>query len=144
MKTADMLEKELADAFDVEMSDPHRAELVQELRSDRSFQVEYARTAFELASNVAAKDEDRAVGFAKLRTVAPSCGGMAEVAKRSEIKREQLYRILSGKSNPTMDTLAAVLHAMGLRLTVAEETDGQAQRPRRTLAKQRERMAVAD
>lgn len=113
----------LVAAFESEMSDPHRVELVEELRADRNFLVEYARTAFELATNVQASSDDRVIGFTKLRTVAQACGGMATVARRSSMKREQLYRMLSGKGNPTVGTLTPVLHAMGLRLTIAEDTE---------------------
>lgn len=113
----------LAVEFEIEMSDPHRAELVQELRADQAFRFEYARNAFSLAANAPASSEDRAIGFAKLRTVAQACGGMAIVAERAKLKREQLYHVLSGKSNPTMTVLNNVLHAMGLRLTLAEDDD---------------------
>ena len=53
-----------------------------------------------------------------LRTAADVLG-MAELARRTGLSRESLYRTLSEKGNPRLDTLAAILEAFGLRLTVA-------------------------
>lgn len=59
----------------------------------------------------------RAVPVA-LRTVAEAIGGMTALAERTGLSRESLYRTLSGKGNPRLDTLAALLEAFGLRLSV--------------------------
>jgi len=59
----------------------------------------------------------RAVPIA-LRTVAEALGGMAALAERTGLSRETLYRTLSKDGNPRLDTLAALLDAFGLRLTV--------------------------
>ncbi|MBI2383013.1 MAG: putative addiction module antidote protein [Gammaproteobacteria bacterium] len=53
-----------------------------------------------------------------LRDLAESAGGMAVIAERTGLSRETLYRTLSAKGNPRLDTLSALLHAMGLRLSV--------------------------
>ncbi len=45
--------------------------------------------------------------------------GMAELARRTSLSRETLYRTLSDKGNPRLDTLGAILSAFGLRLAVA-------------------------
>ncbi len=44
---------------------------------------------------------------------------MAKVAQDAGIQRESLYRALSEDGNPTLETLTAVLEALGLRLAVA-------------------------
>jgi len=59
----------------------------------------------------------RAVPVA-LRTVAEALGGMAALAERTGLSRETLYRTLSNRGNPRLDTLAAILDAFGLRLAV--------------------------
>jgi probable addiction module antidote protein len=64
-----------------------------------------------------ADGDARAVPVA-LRTVAEALGGMAALAKRTGLSRETLYRTLSEKGNPRLDTLAAILAAFGLRLSV--------------------------
>jgi probable addiction module antidote protein len=53
-----------------------------------------------------------------LRTAADVLG-MAELARRTGLSRETLYRTLSDKGNPRLDTLGAILGAFGLRLAVA-------------------------
>lgn len=52
-----------------------------------------------------------------LRTAADVLG-MAELAHRTGLSRETLYRTLSPRGNPRLDTLAAILDAFGLRLAV--------------------------
>ena len=59
----------------------------------------------------------RAVPVA-LRTVAEAVGGMAALAERTGLSRESLYRTLSERGNPRLDTLAALLDVFGLRLSV--------------------------
>lgn len=45
--------------------------------------------------------------------------GMAEVARRADVGDKTLFRALSENGNPTLDTVNKVLHAVGLRLSVA-------------------------
>ena len=52
-----------------------------------------------------------------LRTAADVLG-MAELARRTGLNRETLYRTLSERGNPRLDTLATILEAFGLRLAV--------------------------
>ena len=60
-------------------------------------------------------------GFLKaLRNVAQA-RQMAKVAQDAGIQRESLYRALSEDGNPTLETLTAVLEALGLRLAVASQ-----------------------
>jgi len=46
------------------------------------------------------------------------CRGMTEVARKSGVGRQALYAALSENGNPTLETLVAVLGALGLELTV--------------------------
>jgi len=43
--------------------------------------------------------------------------GMAEIAKRTGLSREQLYRSFSAEGNPTLKTTLAVMKALGIELT---------------------------
>lgn len=45
-------------------------------------------------------------------------GGMAALSKTTQLNREALYRALSEKGNPRLDTLTKVLSAVGLRIGV--------------------------
>lgn len=51
-----------------------------------------------------------------MRRVAQAKGGMATVAERSNLKRENLYRTLSKGGNPELRTFYNILHGMGLKL----------------------------
>jgi probable addiction module antidote protein len=64
-----------------------------------------------------ADGDARAVPIA-LRTVADALGGMAALADKTGLSRETLYRTLSEKGNPRLDTLSVILAAFGLRLSV--------------------------
>lgn len=43
--------------------------------------------------------------------------GMAQIASRTGLSREQLYRSFSAKGNPTLKTTLAVMKALGVQLT---------------------------
>jgi probable addiction module antidote protein len=59
----------------------------------------------------------REVFLLALRQVA-AAQGISRVAKRGELGRESLYRTLSEKGNPRLETLLRLLDAAGLRLNV--------------------------
>lgn len=44
--------------------------------------------------------------------------GMSEIARKAGVGRQALYNALSENGNPTLETLVAVLSALGLQLTV--------------------------
>lgn len=69
--------------------------------------------------NAALDERDPRVFLIALRNVTQAQGGIAAVAARSGLNRESLYRALSAKGNPSVQTLAAVLGALGARLGVA-------------------------
>src|ERR1700691_1644114 len=100
--------------------------------------VDHLRTEAEVAAYIEAMLEDgdaRAVPVA-LRTVVDAVGGMAALADKTGLSRETLYRTLSERGNPRLDTLAVILAAFGLRLTVIPTHKSRARRnePRRALA----------
>ena len=81
---------------------------------------DHLRSETEIAEYIEAMlcdGDTRAVPIA-LRTVAEALGGMAVLAEKTGLSRETLYRTLSERGNPRLDTLAAILGAFGLRLSV--------------------------
>ena len=59
---------------------------------------------------------------AALKDVAAArVGNMTALASETHLAREALYRSLSRKGNPRLDTLTKVLHAAGLRLSITPE-----------------------
>jgi len=99
---------------------------------------DHLRSKAEVAAYIEAMLEDgdaRAVPIA-LRTVVDVVGGMAALADKTGLSRETLYRTLSARGNPRLDTLAVILEAFGLRLTVqpAQRSRSRRSEPRPALA----------
>lgn len=44
--------------------------------------------------------------------------GMSQIAREAGLSRESLYKALSQTGNPSFETVRAVLHALGLQLSV--------------------------
>ncbi len=93
----------------------HDEATIRELRENPEFAIEYLRAALE-------DEEEPRVLLIALRRIAEARGGIAQVAKAAGIERESLYRALSPKGNPRWSTLAAVIRAVGLKLTVETAT----------------------
>lgn len=80
---------------------------------------EHLRTPEDIALYIEAvlEDGDPALVADAIGVVARAWG-MARIAQETGRSREQLYRTLSEKGNPQLDTLMGVLKAIGLRLSV--------------------------
>ena len=68
--------------------------------------------------NAAMEEDDRAVFLLGLRNVAEAHGGMASVAEKAHLNRENLYRMLSEKGNPEIKSFLCLLRSIGLKLTI--------------------------
>jgi probable addiction module antidote protein len=69
--------------------------------------------------------------------------GMSDIAEKAGVTRQSLYRALSPKGNPEFSTVAAVLKAFGLRLSVAQERGSKRRAPaRRSATKSKSRAAA--
>lgn len=64
------------------------------------------------------QDGDREFFLLALRNVAEARGGISMLAKKTHLNRQNLYRALSGKGNPTFETLDAIFHGLGFRLSL--------------------------
>ena len=64
-------------------------------------------------------EKDQAAFLVALKDVVEAAGGMSAMAKRVGLRRPSLYKVFSKRGNPTLETLQAVLEALGLRVTVA-------------------------
>lgn len=77
----------------------------------------------ELASaylNEALKDEDPRIFLLALKNVCEAQGeAMADLARRTKISRENLYRILSKRGNPKLNNVVSLLSAVGFQLSVS-------------------------
>ena len=90
-------------------STPHRPQLLDWLKDSRNA-ASYVQAAIE--------EGDAAGIMQALRNVTEAKGGIAEIAERTGLNRETLYRTLSNRGNPQLKSLTAILDATGLRLSV--------------------------
>jgi probable addiction module antidote protein len=72
----------------------------------------------QIRINAAFEEGDSKYFLKALRNVAEAHGGMAELARKADLNRETLYRTLSEKGNPRLDSLCFVLKALGLNLKI--------------------------
>lgn len=87
--------------------------VAQRLAKNPEVAAEYLRALLEEATD---KENSQAL-LRALKQIAQA-QGIAKVAKAAGIHRESLSRALSDRGNPRVDTLTAIVHAMGLQLTV--------------------------
>jgi probable addiction module antidote protein len=78
------------------------------------------RTQAEAYLNAALEDSDPRVFLLALRDVAKA-QGISSVANRSKLNRESLYKMLSKRGNPSLQSLGALLDSLGFRLTIASK-----------------------
>lgn len=89
-------------------------EYLKEKLKDPEEAVCYLNTALEEYE----KDQDTEAFLLALRTVTEARGGISELAKKTNLNRQNLYRTLSGNGNPRLNTLETVLHGLGFRLSI--------------------------
>lgn len=94
--------------------------MVNETRSAAFEVADYLNTSKMAAEylNAAIEDGDERVLLTALRNVARAHGGVKALSDESGLAREALYRMLSENGNPRLSSLVAVLHALGLDLSV--------------------------
>ena len=90
-------------------SKAYQPELIQSLRNPRDAE-EYL--------NAALQEDDPELFLRALRNVTEAQGGVTQLARKTKLNRESLYKMLSERGNPELRSLDALLHALGFRLAV--------------------------
>jgi probable addiction module antidote protein len=88
----------------------HEEATIKSFRNDPAFAAEYVNAVLE--------DGDEAELLLALRRMAEAFGGVPQVAKEANLNATTLYRTLSVKGNPELNSLNALLRALGLRIAV--------------------------
>lgn len=69
--------------------------------------------------NAALDDEDPRIFLLALKNVLEAQAvDLSTVARKTDLNRENLYRMLSKRGNPKLTSLRSVLHTIGLQLSV--------------------------
>jgi probable addiction module antidote protein len=92
----------------------YKAALFESLRTNPEEAEAYLNAAYE----------DSPEAFLKALGNVAQANQMSKVAKETGVQRESLYRALSGKGNPTFETLRGVLAALGMKLSITRVEDG--------------------
>jgi len=79
---------------------------------------DYARVYLSVALEEYEHSKDASSFFTALRDLVKANGGLAQLASKTKLNRQNLYRALSAKGNPRFETIETVLHEYGYRLTV--------------------------
>lgn len=77
-----------------------------------------AATYLQVAFDEYQKDGNTDALLLALRHMAMAQGGMAQLAKKTHLSRETLYRTLSKNGNPKLQTVGKLLTALGFHLVV--------------------------
>ena len=86
---------------------------------DKFDAIDYLKSDKDIAEYLTAVLEDGDPGlFMAASGDIAKAKGMMEISKKSGVTREALYRALRIDSQPRFETVAKVIHALGLRLTV--------------------------
>lgn len=82
---------------------------------DQELAAEYLSEALE--------DGDPSVILMALRNIAEAQeGGIAELASKSELGRESMYKMLSSTGNPKLSSFTKIVHGLGLKLRVERDS----------------------
>ncbi len=84
---------------------------IDKLKSDNE-----AIKYLEIALQEFEVDGDSEAFLMALRDVAEAKGGMSRLAKRSKLSRTSLYKALSRKGNPKINTISSILSGLNLRI----------------------------
>jgi probable addiction module antidote protein len=81
--------------------------------------VDYLKTDKDIAGYLTAvlEDGDPALFIAAIGDIARA-KGMSDIAKKSGVTRESLYRALKIEAHPRFETVTKVIHALGMKLSV--------------------------
>ncbi len=83
------------------LNDPHEA-------------AAYLETALEEYE----KDNNIIAFLTVLRRIIEVKGGVTELSKKTGLNRQNLYKILTNKTNPRFNTLSLILHSLGFRFSL--------------------------
>ena len=57
-----------------------------------------------------------------LKDVTEAQGGIGELARKTNLNRQNLYKLLSAKRQPKVETLGTILDGLGLQLCITPKT----------------------
>ncbi len=93
----------------------YHEDLIHDLK-DTKFALEYLNTCLE--------EGDEGTFLLALRHVAEAHGGFVKLARKTNLSREHLFRMLSKKGNPRLTSLQNLADVFGWRIALVEKSHG--------------------
>lgn len=90
-------------------------ELIESLQ-DHDHAVAYLNAALE--ESLKNDDESKKLFLKALRNVVEAQGNVSKLAKQAHMRRESIYRMLSEEGNPYLQSITALIHAMGFSIRI--------------------------
>ena len=87
--------------------------LIESLKN-HDYAIVYLNAAIE--ESLKGDTESQKLLLMALRNVAEAQGNISKLAKRSKMRRESIYKMLSDEGNPYLQSFTALIHAMGFQL----------------------------
>lgn len=85
---------------------------------------EAARVYLEIALEEFENDGDLNMFYRAIKDVADAQGGMTQLAKKTNLNRQHLYKITSGTRSPRLDTISHLVHGLGFQLALKPISGG--------------------
>jgi len=101
----------------VQQTRAYQEELIHSLKNKKE-----ATAYLQLALDEYQDDGNMAALLLALRHVAEAQGGMSTLSKNTHLNRQSLYKMLSQKGNPKLQTLGVVLKGLGFHLAIRPDT----------------------
>lgn len=79
---------------------------------------EMAKAYLDVALEEYEQDGDLAFFLEALRNIVEAREGMTQLAEKTGLNRQNLYRVLSQEGNPELRTITLILYNLGYRLSV--------------------------
>ncbi len=85
---------------------------IQQLKDPKA-----ARLYLQIAFEEYMKDGNTPAFLLALRDLGEAQGGLGKLARKTKLSRQHLYKVLSTKGNPQMNTIFTIMNALGFQIT---------------------------
>lgn len=90
----------------------------QDYHNEKLQDKEYAKAYLEVALEEYESDGDTHAFYAALKDVVKAQGGMTEIARKTNLNRQNLYKALSGERKPKLETISHLIHGLGYKFSL--------------------------
>ncbi|MBA8667778.1 putative addiction module antidote protein [Holosporaceae bacterium 'Namur'] len=89
-----------------------------ELLVERLKNPQEAQAYLEVAINEFIEDHDKTSFLYAIKVIAIAQGGLSKLSKKTHLNRQNLYKALSNKGNPKLDTIGSIINGLGFKINI--------------------------